>query len=211
MKHESDPLDARLSGLRLQSPAGFVQRMLIVARNGNESSRFPNLPQVAAVVLPILTIGAVVLALADNANRQPTASHLAVGTAASASPELSPSPSTSATAPIASPQPSPATATLGSWTGIKPSIIYFSGDSGNIVTSILWSSWDDQSAVGHGTWGYNNCQPSCATGTVVQYQATVTLTNPSGGQFTQVIESQSGPYGRSFTFTLPNRGLSAAP
>ena len=102
------------------------------------------------------------------------------------------------------PLPSGPTVTLSNWTGVEPSTFYFSGDSGNIVTGITWSSWTPTSAVGSGTWGYNDCTPDCAGGKVTPYQATITLSEPSGGNFTKLVEQQSGPYGQLQTFTLPS-------
>lgn len=94
-------------------------------------------------------------------------------------------------------------ATLGTWTGIEPSLMQFSGDAGNIVTNIRWSSWTDRSAVGRGEWGHDNCVPDCAGGAVTAYPTTITLSDPSGGRLTQLTEAQSGPFGNTFTFALP--------
>ena len=91
-------------------------------------------------------------------------------------------------------------ATLGTWTGIEPALMQFSGDAGNIVTDIEWSSWNDSSAVGEGTWPYDDCIPDCAGGAVKDFPARITLSDPSGGRFTQLTEEQSGPDGQTFTF-----------
>ncbi len=102
------------------------------------------------------------------------------------------------------------TATLGTWTGIEPTLMQFSGDAGNIVTNLAWSSWNNQSAVGEGTWGYDNCTPDCAQGVVKDYPATITLTNPSDGRFTELTEDQSGPVGHTFVFALPGPSFRAS-
>jgi hypothetical protein len=102
------------------------------------------------------------------------------------------------------------TATLGAWTGIEPTLVQFSGDAGNIVTDITWSSWNDNAAVGEGSWGYDNCLPDCAGGIVTHYPARITLSDPSGGRFTQLTEDQSGPFGRTSTFTLPGPTFNAS-
>jgi hypothetical protein len=102
-------------------------------------------------------------------------------------------------------------ATLGPWTGIEPSVMQFSGDSGNIVSSIDWATWNSQSAVGEGEWGQNNCIPDCAGGTVTNYPARITLSAPSAGRFTRLTEAQSGPYGYTFTYSLPNPNFNASP
>ncbi len=95
------------------------------------------------------------------------------------------------------------TITLGTWTGIRPSLMQFSGDAGNIVSQIVWSSWNDDSAVGVGAWGYDDCVPDCAQGAVTDYLTTITLSHPSDGRFTQLTEAQSGPHGFTFSFALP--------
>ena len=124
-------------------------------------------------------------------------------------------PTASSQAPTASSRASASpthlkTVTIGSWTGAKPRTIWFSGDAGNIVTNISWSSWGPDSGVGRGTWHYDNCVPSCAQGTVTDYSARITVSHPSAGQFTRLIEAQSGPHGQTYTFTLPDRGLGGA-
>ncbi len=42
--------------------------------------------------------------------------------------------------------------------------------------------------------------PDCAEGVVKDYPATITLTNPSDGRFTELTEDQSGPVGHTFVF-----------
>jgi hypothetical protein len=115
------------------------------------------------------------------------------------------------TGPSPSPSPTPLkTVSIGSWTGAKPKTIWFSGDSGNIVTNITWSSWGPNSGVGRGTWHYDNCVPDCAQGTVTDYPASIRVSHPSAGQFTRLTEAQSGPHGRTYTFPLPDPGLNGA-
>jgi hypothetical protein len=144
------------------------------------------------------------------------------GTTKSASPPTSKVPSattdtTTTTAPTATtasttsiPSGPLNTVTIGQWTGSKPQTIYFSGDSGNIVTGITWSSWGPDAGQGEGTWHYDNCDPNCAAGTVTDYPASLTVSDPSAGQFTMLTEVQSGPYGQTQTFTLPDRALGGA-
>ncbi len=64
--------------------------------------------------------------------------------------------------------------------------------------------------MGHGSWGYESCDPNCAQGTVTPYPTTIALSDPVSGRFTQVTETQSGPYGSTLNFTLPDPGLSAS-
>jgi hypothetical protein len=93
---------------------------------------------------------------------------------------------------------------------MRPSIIYFSGDSGNVVTAISWSSWNAESATGNGSWGYNSCVPTCAGGAVTNYPATITLSDPVNGQFEKIQEIQSGPNGSTNNYSLPDAGLGAS-
>jgi hypothetical protein len=98
---------------------------------------------------------------------------------------------------------------FASWNGRDPSVIYFSGDSGNIVTALTWS-WTATQAVGRGTWGYESCDPSCAQGTTTPYPAVVTLSGAVRGQFTKGVEQTSGPHGFTEDFTLPNASIGAS-
>jgi len=102
------------------------------------------------------------------------------------------------------------TATLGTWTGIGPRVMQFSGDAGNVVSGITWSTWSGSGASGVGTWGYDDCVPDCARGTVTDYPAAITLSLPSDGRFTRVTEYQSGPHGHTFVFALPNPAFRAS-
>jgi hypothetical protein len=78
--------------------------------------------------------------------------------------------------------------TLGGFSGRYPTEIAFSADGGNVVTGITWSSWTANGAVGNGTWTYENCVPDCVHGSQTPYPATITLSNPVGGQFTTLTE-----------------------
>ena len=94
--------------------------------------------------------------------------------------------------------------TLGSWAGIEPNVVHISGDAGNIVDNMTWTSWNSEMAVGSGTWGYDDCIPDCAEGTVTDYPATITFSEPSFGRFTVLTEVTTGPHG--FTTSLPMPG-----
>lgn len=121
-----------------------------------------------------------------------------------------PTPPTTVSGPSKLPTMALPTVTLGRWTGTRPKTIYFTVDGGNIVSNIVWSTWNAQSAVGHGTWGYESCQPSCAQGGVVQYPATVTFSSSSNGQFTELQEAQSGPFGKVYTYHSPDLATGAS-
>lgn len=91
---------------------------------------------------------------------------------------------------------------FGGYSGRYPTTIAFSGDSGNIVSGISWTSWGPQEAVGHGTWTYQDCVPNCAAGSQTPYPATLTLSDPGGGQapvsssvYKTITEVRSGPHG----------------
>lgn len=170
--------------------------------------------------LAIAVAVAVPLALVGD-GRPSTINVVAPPTTSSSSTDVVPSTTTessttTSTPPVASNSPplSP-TATFaglsdpGTWTGVEPTSILFSADGGNIVGGIRWASWTDRSAVGSGTWGYNDCQPACAGGTITHYPATIELSAPSHGQFTSLTEIQSGPHGHTYNFTLPSQVVRA--
>jgi hypothetical protein len=84
----------------------------------------------------------------------------------------------------------PASATT--FSGVEPSVIDFSGDAGNVVTDIVWTLWTSTQAVGQGVSDLQSCVRNCAQGTDTQVDATITLLDPEGGHFTQIIESRNG-------------------
>ncbi len=90
-----------------------------------------------------------------------------------------------------------------SWTGTEPNVVQISGDAGNIVANMTWSSWTDERAVGYGSWGYDDCNPDCAAGTVTRYPATITFSNPSFGRFTELAEVTTGPQAFTLTARMP--------
>ena len=84
------------------------------------------------------------------------------------------------------------TVTFGSYSGRKPAMIDVSGDSGDVVVDIDWTSWTATSATGEGTSGWNNCTPDCAQGSVTQIPTEVTLSDPVNGRFTDMREIRDG-------------------
>lgn len=80
---------------------------------------------------------------------------------------------------------------IGSYSGIKPKIVGFSGDAGNIVGRLKWR-WTATIAVGHGTSDIQGCVPNCAQGTETPVPATVTFSRPKDGHFTKVVELRNG-------------------
>jgi hypothetical protein len=80
----------------------------------------------------------------------------------------------------------------GSYSGIKPRAVFFSGDGGNIVTKIEWTRWTQATAVGHGTSNIQGCVPDCAQGSETPVATNVTLSRPRAGHFTRVVEVRAG-------------------
>ena len=107
------------------------------------------------------------------------------------------------------PEPTLPIVTLGqeSWVGIEPNVVQISGDAGNIVGNMTWTSWNSESAAGYGTWGYDDCNPDCAAGTVTDYPATITFSEPSFGRFTELTEVTTGPHAFSLSAPMPGPGV----
>lgn len=80
----------------------------------------------------------------------------------------------------------------GSYSGIRPRGIFFSGDSGNIVLQLRWARWTQTTAVGHGTSDIQGCVPNCAAGSETPAPTRVTLSRPRAGHFTEVVEVRAG-------------------
>jgi len=99
----------------------------------------------------------------------------------------------------------------GSYSGIKPSAIGFSADSGNYVSGITWTEWTATEAIGRGTSDEDNCKPDCASGQNVNVETTITLSQPAGGIFTELVESRSGQYGTQEWQYPSNWALDAEP
>ena len=78
---------------------------------------------------------------------------------------------------------------VGSYSGIEPSVIGFSGDGGNIVGKLKWT-WGQTSAVGHGISDIQGCVPNCAEGTETPVKTTITLSMVREGHFTKIVEQR---------------------
>lgn len=82
---------------------------------------------------------------------------------------------------------------FGSWSGQEPTEIGFSADGGNIVTGIIWTSWNASSALGIGTSDLQSCVPNCAAGGEIAQLTLIELSNPdSSGMFATVAEARGG-------------------
>ena len=191
-------------GIPAEQDVGGWALSLLTACGGS------NIPQAPEANL-YLNNGATCSASAPSS---PSDSGNSVSTAAPNSSSSDPSSSDSTqsdSAPAPAPLPVLITTTKSpGFNGIKPSAIGFSGDATNIVSNITWTSWTATEAIGNGTWGYNNCLPSCAAGTVTSYPATVMLSNPVGGAFTALTETTSGPAGFTNSYTYPSNWPSGA-
>jgi hypothetical protein len=111
--------------------------------------------------------------------------------------------STPPSTPVSNPPSSPAQLPVlaaGSYTGMKPAEIDFSGDSTNVVTKISWTSWTATTASGSGTSDIDSCNPNCAQAPPSLVPTTITLTDPVNGKFTKMIEARNGS---SKTYTYP--------
>jgi serine/threonine protein kinase len=145
------------------------------------------------------------------ASTQPA--QVATSSAASTAPATSPASSPASTAPASTPATSPASSaptsapaqlpllTVGSYTGMKPAEIAYSGDSTNIVSKITWTSWTATGATGQGTTDINSCNPNCAQAPPSIVPATVTLSDPVDGKFTKMTETRNG---FTSTYTYPD-------
>lgn len=121
--------------------------------------------------------------------------------------------STSTTLPSASTTSPPTSTTIAGllpvliapgYDGRNPVDIYLSGDAGNIVTNLEWSTWTGVEAIGHGTSNHEGCVPDCAQGTQTPEPTTLVLTDPVDGHYTHMTEMRMGGT-QVFTYP-PTRG-----
>ena len=144
-------------------------------------------------------------AAASSPNQGATTASSAAATtpAASTTPPSTPA-STPASTPVSTPAstvpPQLPVLTVGSYTGMKPAEIAYSGDSTNVVTKITWSSWTASGASGQGTSDIDSCNPNCAQAPPSLVPTTVTLSAPVNGKFTKMTETRNG---FTSTYTYP--------
>lgn len=94
----------------------------------------------------------------------------------------------------------------GSDQAIRPRNVAFSGDGGNIVGNLRWSSWTTLRATGAGRSNMQGCVPDCATGAEIVVPTSITLRDPVDGYFTRIVERRDG---QNTTFVYrhkPSRG-----
>jgi hypothetical protein len=123
---------------------------------------------------------------------------------------LPPSSSTTTTAPPSTTTTAavPALVPLTGATPLyQPSQFNYTQDGTGSVNNLTWSTWSSAGATGTGTINLNNRVPTCASGTVSGYPATVTLSGASqtsqGYVFTQMTISAPGSPDPSQSFTIP--------
>jgi hypothetical protein len=95
---------------------------------------------------------------------------------------------------------------FGSYHGLRPRSIYFSGDGGNIVGNLRWSNWTLSHATGEGQSDMQGCIPDCATGAEILVPTLITLRDPVDGYFTRIIERRDGQNTTFFYKHKPARG-----
>ena len=96
---------------------------------------------------------------------------------------------------------------VGSYSGMRPTEIAYSGDGTNVVTGLTWSSWTATGATGTGTSDIDSCVPSCAAASPNNVSTTVTLSDPVSGHFTQMTESRNGS---TTSYTYPGTWAQSA-
>jgi len=96
---------------------------------------------------------------------------------------------------------------VGSYSGMRPSEIAYSGDATNVVTGLSWSSWTATSATGTGTSDIDSCVPSCAAASPNNVSTTITLSAPVNGQFTKMTETRNGS---TTSYTYPDNWAQSA-
>jgi eukaryotic-like serine/threonine-protein kinase len=111
----------------------------------------------------------------------------------------SPATTSPASTPVTTPASTPASTTaqlpvlvVGSYSGMKPTEIAYSGDATNVVTGITWTSWTATGATGAGTSDIDSCVPNCAQAPPNYVTTTITLSAPVNGDFTQMTETRNG-------------------
>jgi hypothetical protein len=95
---------------------------------------------------------------------------------------------------------------FGPYRGLRPRNIYFSGDGGDIVGELRWSSWTSSHATGEGQSNVQGCVPDCASGAEIVTPTLITLRDPVNGYFTRIIERRDGQNTIFFYKHEPTRG-----
>lgn len=152
---------------------------------------------------------------ASHSPTAPATSGVTNSSAAASSPATSSSSTTSTTSPSQAASSTPASSssaalpvlTVGSYVGLRPTEIAYSGDATNVVTGLTWSSWTATGATGTGTSDIDSCVPSCAAASPNNVSTTVTLSDPVSGHFTQMTETRNGS---TTSYTYPGTWAQSA-
>ena len=139
---------------------------------------------------------------ASSAATTPTSPAASTTTAPASTPVSTPVSTPASTVPAQLPM-----LTVGSYTGMKPTEIAYSGDATNVVTKITWSSWTPTGATGQGTSDIDSCNPNCAQAPPSLVPAMVTLSAPVNGRFTKMTETRNGS---TSTYTYPGNWAQSA-
>ena len=159
---------------------------LTLAEPGKRRPRRVGVAVALAIAAVILAGGtATVLAFAHKPERHPSSA----GGQRSPSGRKTPGRSPSSAAPAVETAP---VVSIGDYTGRDPTVIGFSGDAGNVVSGIIWSSWTATGAQGLGKSYLDNCVPNCAAGTTTLAPAEIVLSVPVDGRFTVMLERRAG-------------------
>jgi hypothetical protein len=76
----------------------------------------------------------------------------------------------------------------GSKGSVRPTTIDIGCTGGDTsISTVTWSIWGPDHGSGSGTLTVNDCQPSCASGSVRSSPAFVVVSNPQGGVFQDVV------------------------
>jgi eukaryotic-like serine/threonine-protein kinase len=193
----------RRSGARRPALFAIVLALAILVGAGGAALAF------ALVGKPATSSGTAPGGTGTHSQTAPATTPAVTSSSASAS---SPTyPSSSSPSQSASVSPSSSTAlpviTVGSYSGIQPTEIAYSGDATNVVTAITWSSWTATGATGTGTSDIDNCVPSCAAASPNNVTATITLSDPVNGRFTQMTETRNGT---TTSYTYPGTWAQSA-
>jgi hypothetical protein len=84
---------------------------------------------------------------------------------------------------------------------IKPAVIAFSADGGNVPRNLVWSEWGTGTANAQGIIGLDNCDPDCAQGSVLTVPVTISVTDLYNNTYHLITETIQGQAPQ--TFPLP--------
>jgi hypothetical protein len=87
------------------------------------------------------------------------------------------------------------------YNGRDPATIDYSGDSSNVATDLVWSSWTATGAQASGTVIIQGCNPNCAQGSQSPTPVTITLSNPVNGVFMSMTETIQGQNPSHYTYS----------